>query len=222
MVCVLLTKTAIMPKYVQIGSFENRKGVEKARQRHDEEEKVGWGRDLVKKLRRLGSTEGLPHSQSQHAMTAGIWHKSMCVNTEGVGHYDLSCVIACGVDTLYYRTNQDCLDPDQKHLIKGLITEFRQERTVNRNRVLVYYKARRYTLQYCGSPASSLDQWTSWGGSQLHALRESASRPEGPARDSSTTIWTSEQLHTLGQVNWLLGLGSFPSGRLVPNNQSYS
>ena len=155
-------------------------------------------------------------------MTAGIWHKSMCVNTEGVGHYDLGCVIACGVDTLYYRTNQDCLDPDQKHLIKGLITEFRQERTVNRNRVLVYYKARRYTLQYCGSPASSLDhdQWTSWGGSD-HALRESASRPEGPARDSSTTIWTSEQLHTLGQVNWL-GLGSFPTGLLVPNNQSYS
>jgi len=37
------------------------------------------------------------------------------------------------------------------------------------------------------------------------------SRPEGPALDSSTTIWTSEQLHTLGQVNWL-GLGSFPSG----------
>ena len=149
MVCVLLTKTAIMPEYVRIGSFENQEGVEKARQRHDEEEKVGWGRDLVKKLRRLGSTEGLPHSQSQHAMTAGIWHKSMCVNTEGVGHYDLGCVIACGVDTLYYRTNQDCLDPDQKHLIKGLITEFRQERNVNRNRVLVYYKARRYTLQYC-------------------------------------------------------------------------
>ena len=96
-------------------------------------------------------------------MTAGIWHKSMCVNTEGVGHYDLGCVcvIACGVDTLYYRTNQDCLDPDQKHLIKGLITEFRQERNVNRNRVLFYYKARRYTLhwslQYCGSPASRLD-----------------------------------------------------------------
>ena len=147
MVCVLLTKTAIMPEYVRIGSFENREGVEKARQRHDEEEKVGWGRDLVKKLRRLGSTEGLPHSQSQHAMTAGIWHKSMCVNTEGVGHYDLGCVIACGVDTLYYRTNQDCLDPDQKHLIRGLVTEFRQERNVNRNRVLVYYKARRYTLQ---------------------------------------------------------------------------
>ena len=104
MVSVLLTKTAIMPEYVRIGSFENREGVEKARQRHDEEEKVGWGRDLVKKLRRLGSTEGLPHSQSQHAMTAGIWHKSMCVNTEGVGHYDLGCVIACGVDTLYYRT----------------------------------------------------------------------------------------------------------------------
>ena len=162
MVSVLLTKTAIMPKYVRIGSFENQEGVEKARQRHDEEEKVGWGRDLVKKLRRLGSTEGLPHSQSQHAMTAGIWHKSMCVNTEGVGHYDLGCVIACGVDTLFYRTNHD---PDQKYLIKGLITEFRQERNVNRNRVLFYYKARRYTLQYCGSPASRLDhdQWTSWG-----------------------------------------------------------
>ena len=119
MVCVLLTKTAIMPEYVRIGSFENREGVEKARQRHDEEEKVGWGRDLVKKLRRLGSTEGLPHSQSQHAMTAGIWHKSMCVNTEGVGHYDLGCVIACGVDTLYYRTNQDCFDPEPKASNQG-------------------------------------------------------------------------------------------------------
>ena len=94
-------------------------------------------------------------------MTAGIWHKSMCVNTEGVGHYDLTCVIACGDDILNYRTNQDCFDPDQKHLIKALITEFRQERNVNQNRVLVYYKARRYTLQYCGSPQAA---WTTTSG----------------------------------------------------------